>query len=269
MNFRAISESAPLSESLASISLGAEVLFWRMVSQADPWGCLPGNARKVHHQCLGLRAGDYTTDDVRGWLEELKRAGRIARRRNGVEYIELLDWDRWQPENYLRQRGPSDHLHPNGNLEGETRPHDKRKSRARDGAGRFLAQPSHPHQKPKNGVQKRTEQNRREENEKSSSRASSRSSARADGQTADRTRSKIKTNVRDAIDALVRELNHSDRGTESVLIALDLPEAAYRSALEALIEMRAKGKTPTNDAGWVVTRLNAQIIDGIYRRGNG
>ncbi|MCC6743405.1 MAG: hypothetical protein IT175_06055 [Acidobacteria bacterium] len=157
MNFRAISVNAPLSESLASVSLGAEVLFWRMVSQADPWGCLPGNARKIHHQCLGLRAADHTTDEVRGWLEELKRAHRVARHRNGIEYLELSDWDRWQPDGYLRQRGPSDYLHRDGSLRGETRPHDKRKSRPRDESGRFSAQPSRAHQNPKNGVQKRRE----------------------------------------------------------------------------------------------------------------
>lgn len=268
MNWRAISDTAPLSESLASVSLGAEVLFWRMLAVSDPWGCLPGSTRKVHHECLGLRATDHTIDEVRVWLEELKKAGRIKRHRNGITYIELVDFDKWQPDGWLKRRGPSAFLHPDGMPTLETRPHDPRRSQGRDKLGRFSAQPSHATRKRIHGSAEAEAEAEAEEKE-TDSRASSRSTARTGEPTADRKRSGT-PDPTDAVAVLADALEHADANTEKVLRKLGLPEAAYRSALEALTELRQKGKAPTNDAGWAVARLNKQIIDRTYRRkGNG
>lgn len=125
MTWRALHPTIRSSESLASVSHGARWLWAAMVALADDWGCLAGSATKIKTECVpGINCA---LADVRGWLDELKQAGRIERHRNGVEYIELTDWDSWQPRDLLRRRTPSRLLHPDGVIpKGEERPHDKR-----------------------------------------------------------------------------------------------------------------------------------------------
>ena len=71
-----------------------------MVGRADPWGRLPGTARKLQTECL-----DYvpiSTHDVQALLEELIRAGRIALYcEDGVWVCQILDWERNQPPEVL------------------------------------------------------------------------------------------------------------------------------------------------------------------------
>lgn len=141
MNYRAIHSDVAISESLALLSHGAERLFWRMLAQSDPWGCLPSPPSKIRALCVPTLDGEdgrvqADVEDVRSWLAELKRAGRIGRHRS---YVEIVDFDLWQPHDFLRRRGPSRLLHPDGIPADETRPHDSRRKRARGSDGRFSA----------------------------------------------------------------------------------------------------------------------------------
>jgi hypothetical protein len=228
-----------------------------MLATADPWGCLPGSATKIRALCLGMLDGEdgrqsATVEDVRDWLDELKQVGRITRHRNGATYIEITNFDHWQPMGQLRRRGPSEFLHPDGIIpEDEARPHDKRRARSRDRKGRFLAQPSRALQKSQNGAPETETETERETD--SQRRASSEDRADA-----------FAIDPIDAVSVLVAALTDADTKTERVLRSLAMPEAAYRTALEILNDLKAQGKAPRSDSAWVVAWLKARRRDGTY-----
>lgn len=104
MAWRAISDSVPFSESLASVSDGAERLYWRMVAVSDWWGRLEGKPRKVRAKAIPLlKRSDL---QVARMLDELQDAGRVLLYEHENEvYIQLVDFDKHQPADYIRKRG--------------------------------------------------------------------------------------------------------------------------------------------------------------------
>jgi hypothetical protein len=104
MAWRAIQDTVPASESLASVSHFAERLYWRIVSQADAWGRLPGTERKVGAVCvplLGVREAK-----IGEALDELIAVGRIVVYcEQGIWTCEVTDWDRNQPRDVRGRNG--------------------------------------------------------------------------------------------------------------------------------------------------------------------
>lgn len=104
MSWRAIQDTVPESTSLAALTHFAERLYWRLVSQADPWGLLPGTEPKIRARCVPLLSvSDHELTEA---LEELVRAGRIILYlEQGVWTCEITDWDRNQPRDILGRHG--------------------------------------------------------------------------------------------------------------------------------------------------------------------
>lgn len=94
---RIIKESACTSETLAEISADAERLFWRIVVQADDYGCFDGRPQTVLGKCLTAFIGRVSLNEIGAWLDELEQAGLI--RRYTVDdrpYIHISNWAKHQ-----------------------------------------------------------------------------------------------------------------------------------------------------------------------------
>lgn len=105
MAWRAIQDSVTTSESLASLTDFAERLFWRMLAKSDPWGRLPGSARKIRALCVPLVAR-ATEARIEAALTELREAGRISRyRAKDATVIQIVDFEDNQPSDVLGRSG--------------------------------------------------------------------------------------------------------------------------------------------------------------------
>jgi hypothetical protein len=80
-------------ELLEECSILATLLLYRIVSQADDQGRLPGHPRYVKAVCFGMRP-DVTERKVAGAIEELARAGFLIR--YDARQRVYLQIDRWQ-----------------------------------------------------------------------------------------------------------------------------------------------------------------------------
>lgn len=111
MSWRAIQDDVPYSLSLAALSDGAERLYWRMVSQADPWGRLEvGNPAKLKLRCAP--ALPWTEKKVAGLLDELVSVNRVqlyeTRESPAIGAVlcaQILDWDENQPADVKGRNG--------------------------------------------------------------------------------------------------------------------------------------------------------------------
>lgn len=114
MAYRSIHSSVSESESLAALTAGAERLFWRALAMSDNYGRLPAEPRKLRARCMPLvRCSEA---QVAGWVEELERVGRARTYLvDGNAFLELLDFDRWQPRDFLRKRGKPEFPPPTEN----------------------------------------------------------------------------------------------------------------------------------------------------------
>ena len=63
------------SESMDSLSAGAEVLFTRLIMKADDYGSFHGNVKLIKAALFPLK--DYTDDQVTAWVAECVKAGLI------------------------------------------------------------------------------------------------------------------------------------------------------------------------------------------------
>jgi hypothetical protein len=80
-------------ELLEECSVLATLLLYRIVSQADDQGRLPGHPRYVKAVCFGMRP-DVTERKVAGAIDELARAGFLIR--YDARQRVYLQVDRWQ-----------------------------------------------------------------------------------------------------------------------------------------------------------------------------
>lgn len=93
--FRLILDDVPVSTSLNSLSHFGERLYWRLLSQTDQWGRLPGERVKIRDLCVPRLA--ISDNELAEALEELVRASRIALYCADGEWVcQLLDFDRHQ-----------------------------------------------------------------------------------------------------------------------------------------------------------------------------
>lgn len=94
---RLIKESICTSEDLDKLSAGAEILFYRLIVQADDYGRYHGNPSIVKSNCFPLKSDDLHSDQVDEWLDELDKAGLIQRyTADGRKYICFRKWDKHQ-----------------------------------------------------------------------------------------------------------------------------------------------------------------------------
>jgi hypothetical protein len=63
------------SETLDSLSDGAERLYWRLISIADDFGRFEADARIILSRCYPLNVRHINSDDVATTLAELQEAG--------------------------------------------------------------------------------------------------------------------------------------------------------------------------------------------------
>lgn len=108
MAWRAIQDTTPYSETLSRLSHLAERLFFRMLSQTDPWGRLEGNPVKIRAKCLPTL--DVSSEELVDALEELVNVGRIViytGEPNGGLACQLVEFDEHQPKSLRGKRGPS------------------------------------------------------------------------------------------------------------------------------------------------------------------
>lgn len=105
MSWRAIQDDVPSSLTLAALSDGAERLYWRMVSQADPWGRLEiGSPAKLKLICAP--AVKWTEAKIAGFLRELQDVDRLqVYEIGGKTYGQIIDWDENQPADVKGRNG--------------------------------------------------------------------------------------------------------------------------------------------------------------------
>lgn len=108
MSWRAIHDTTPHSETLSRLSHLAERLFFRMLSQSDPWGRLPGSPAKIRARCLPTL--DVSNEELVDALVELVDVGRIVIYQAALDQelaCQLVDFDEHQPKALLGKRGSS------------------------------------------------------------------------------------------------------------------------------------------------------------------
>jgi hypothetical protein len=82
---------------LDKLSAGAEILFYRLIVQADDYGRYHGNPSIVKSNCFPLKSDDLHSDQVDVWLDELDKAGLIQRyTADGRKYLCFRKWDKHQ-----------------------------------------------------------------------------------------------------------------------------------------------------------------------------
>lgn len=93
---RAVYPEICTSRSIASVSLEAQLLFDRLISQADDQGRLEGDAMVIKALCVPLIA-KLTVKAVDKALDELVGQGVITRyQAGGHVLVQIVTWWRWQ-----------------------------------------------------------------------------------------------------------------------------------------------------------------------------
>ena len=96
---RIIKESICTSEDIACLTMGAEILFYRLMVKVDDFGCYYGNEAIIKNTCFPLKTDEeISVRMVSGWVEELDRAGLIIRyiAEDGRKYLQLAKWEKHQ-----------------------------------------------------------------------------------------------------------------------------------------------------------------------------
>lgn len=105
---RLIKESICTSEDLDKLSAGAEILFYRLIVQADDYGRYHGNPSIVKSNCFPLKSDDLHSDQVDVWLDELDKAGLIQRyTADGRKYLCFRKWDKHQSIRAKKSKFPA------------------------------------------------------------------------------------------------------------------------------------------------------------------
>lgn len=95
---RALSPTVCTSQSLARCSLGAQLLFDRMIVQADDQGRQEADPHILKAHCFPY-ACEATTKRIAGWLAELVDAGMVVTYRTGIVTVaQLTGWWTHQPK---------------------------------------------------------------------------------------------------------------------------------------------------------------------------
>ena len=105
---RILKESICTSEDLESLSPMAEILFYRLIVNADDYGCYYGNESIVKSNCFPLKSDDIKCDQMKSWLDELDQADLITRYigKDGRRYIKLTKWEKHQQVRAKKRKFP-------------------------------------------------------------------------------------------------------------------------------------------------------------------
>jgi hypothetical protein len=104
---RLIKESICTSEDIEKLSPMAEILFYRLIVQADDFGAYYGNAAIIKGNCFPLKSDAFTCEEVKGWLQELIDAGLIdAYKAGGRDYIQFHKWKNHQQIRAKKRKFP-------------------------------------------------------------------------------------------------------------------------------------------------------------------
>jgi len=100
------------SLSIAQLSVLAELLFWRILPQADDQGRLPGDPRQLKALACPMR-DELTPDKIGELLSELEQAELIIQYSNSSKrYIQIAQW--WDYQSGMRHIYPSRYPPPDG-----------------------------------------------------------------------------------------------------------------------------------------------------------
>jgi len=100
------------SLSIAEVSALAELLFWRILPQADDQGRLPGEPRQLKATACPLR-DEMTPQKITELLSELEKADVIICYSNSTQhYIQIKKW--WDYQSAMRRIFPSHYPPPQG-----------------------------------------------------------------------------------------------------------------------------------------------------------
>lgn len=95
--YRRIYAGAIRGRRINSVSMGAELLFWRMLLVADDFGSLEACPRVLLAMAMTLRR-EVSEENLGQWLGELEGAGLIARyEAAGDHYAHIIGWEHFQP----------------------------------------------------------------------------------------------------------------------------------------------------------------------------
>ena len=95
---RIIKESICTSEDIASLSMGAEILFYHLMVKVDDFGVYFGNEQIIKNTCFPLKSSEIKLKQVTTWLNELIKAGLIFAyvAEDGKKYIQFVKWAKHQ-----------------------------------------------------------------------------------------------------------------------------------------------------------------------------
>lgn len=100
------------SLSIAKLSVLAELLFWRILPQADDQGRLPGDPLQLKATVCPIRK-EFTDDNITELLTELEDARLIIHYSNSsIDYIQIAKW--WDYQGSMRRIFPSQYPPPEG-----------------------------------------------------------------------------------------------------------------------------------------------------------
>lgn len=104
---RILKESICTSEDLDRLSPMAEILFYRLMVNADDYGAYYGNISIIKSNCFPLRADSLSCEDVRSWLAELVAAGLIDfYQSGGRDYLQFHKWKNHQQVRAKKRKFP-------------------------------------------------------------------------------------------------------------------------------------------------------------------
>lgn len=109
---RAIYPSSCISPSLAACDPMAQLLFDRMLTQADDQGRLVGDPRVVKTLCMPL-IDAATPRSIEKWLGQLAKEGMVTRyKAGGVALVQFVNW--WDHQAGMKKSFPSRYPAPEG-----------------------------------------------------------------------------------------------------------------------------------------------------------
>lgn len=95
---RIIKESICTSEDIASLSMGAEILFYHLMVKVDDFGVYFGNEQIIKNTCFPLKSSEIKVKQVESWLNELVNAGLLFAyvAEDGKKYVQFTKWAKHQ-----------------------------------------------------------------------------------------------------------------------------------------------------------------------------
>lgn len=110
MGNRIIKESICTSEDLNKLSQSAEILFYRLITKVDDYGCFYGNEVIIKSYCFPLKSdSEIPPISVKAWLQEIADAGIIYlyTADDGKRYLQFVKWNLHQEIRTQKHKFPT------------------------------------------------------------------------------------------------------------------------------------------------------------------